>query len=41
MGNEYKDIDMINHKYYFFDYMINIKDFVKNGRKQRDNLEDY
>ena len=27
MSNKIKDIDIKSHTYYFFDYLVNIKDF--------------
>ena len=33
MSNKYKDIDIKNHTYYFFNYIINIKNFDPNKIK--------
>ena len=33
MSNKFKDIDIKNCTYYFFDYMINIKNFYLNKIK--------
>ena len=33
MSNKIKDIDIKNHRYYFFDDIINIKDFDPNNTK--------
>ena len=33
MNNKFKDIDINNHKYYFFDDTINIKNFNPNSIK--------
>ena len=33
MSNKVKDINIKNHTYYFFDYIINIKDFDPNNIK--------
>ena len=33
MSNKFKDIDIKNHTYYFFNYIINIKNFDPNKIK--------
>ena len=33
MSNKFKDIDIKNHTYYFFNYVINIKNFNLNKIK--------
>ena len=33
MSNKFKDINIKNHKYYFFNDIINIKNFVPNNIK--------
>ena len=37
MSNEIKDINTKNHTYYFFDNIINIKDFNPNNIKRDEN----
>ena len=38
MGNNIKDLDLKNHTYYFFDDIINIKNFDPNNIKIDEKL---
>ena len=39
MSNKVKDINIENHTYYFFDVIINIKDFDRNNIKMKSNAK--
>ena len=45
MSNKFKNADIKNHTYYFFDYIINVKDFdpnkVKIDKKSQKNILHY